>query len=468
MLSAQEVKDLKRFSVQVRMEALKAIGGVGVGHIGGSLSLAELMAVLYNKVLKVDPRNPKWEQRDYLVVSKGHSGPAVYATLALKGFFPLEMLKTLNQGGTCLPSHCDRLKTPGIDMSTGSLGQGASSAAGIALGFKLGGKTNRVYLVLGDGECQEGQVWEMVMFANHQHLSNLIAFVDDNKQEVDGFTRLINDLGDLPGKFSAFGWFVQKVDGHDVQAIHQAVENAQAQSDRPSMIVLDTVKGRGVLVLGGQSSESQHPHQQGAAGKRTGRAGCSACGDWLAGRKTAMTVILAKDNIEEKTALRDAYVQAMMEAAELNERVLALDADLMLALGLGPFTKKFPARAINVGVQEANMYGVCAGLSLVGYVPYAHTFACFASRRAFDQIFMSCAYAKLNVRVVGSDPGVTAMMNGGTHMAFEDIALMRAVPQMTILEPVELGDDARFDPTDGRPVWDVLHPPDAQAASETV
>jgi transketolase len=205
MLTAQEVKDLKRFSVQVRMEALKAIGGVGIGHIGGSLSLAELMAVLYNKVLKVDPRNPKWEQRDYLVVSKGHSGPAVYATLALKGFFPLEMLKTLNQGGTNLPSHCDRLKTPGIDMSTGSLGQGASSAAGIALGFKLSGKPNRVYLVLGDGECQ-----------------------------------------DLPAKFSAFGWFVQKVDGHDVQAIHQAVEKAQAQSDRPAVIVLDTIKGRGV------------------------------------------------------------------------------------------------------------------------------------------------------------------------------------------------------------------------------
>ena len=150
-----------------------------------------------------------------------------------------------------------------------------------------------------------------------------------------------------------------------------------------------------------------------------------------------MTVILAKENIEDKTALRDAYVQTLMEVAEQNDRVLALDADLMLALGLGPFTKKFPARAINVGVQEANMYGVCAGLSLVGYVPYAHTFACFASRRAFDQIFMSCAYAKLNVRVVGSDPGVTAMINGGTHMAFEDIALMRAVPQMTILEPVD-------------------------------
>ncbi len=150
-----------------------------------------------------------------------------------------------------------------------------------------------------------------------------------------------------------------------------------------------------------------------------------------------MTVILAKENTEEKTAMRDAYVQALMEVAEQNDRVLALDADLMLALGLGPFTKKYPARAINVGVQEANMYGVCAGLSLVGYVPYAHTFACFASRRAFDQIFMSCAYAKLNVRVVGSDPGVTAMLNGGTHMAFEDIALMRAVPQMTILEPVD-------------------------------
>lgn len=150
-----------------------------------------------------------------------------------------------------------------------------------------------------------------------------------------------------------------------------------------------------------------------------------------------MTIHLATENIEEKTALRDAYVQALIDIAGQDSRVLALDADLMLAINLGPFTKQYPERAINVGVQEANMYGVCAGLSVVGFIPYAHTFACFASRRAFDQVFMSCAYAGLNVRVVGSDPGVTAMYNGGTHMAFEDVALMRAVPKMIILEPVD-------------------------------
>lgn len=246
MLSAQEVKELQRLSTQIRLEAVRAIGRVGIGHIGGSLSMAELMAVLYGKVLKYDPANPKWAERDYLVVSKGHSGPAVYATLALKGFFPLEMLQTLNQGGTNLPSHCDRLKTPGIDMSTGSLGQGASSAAGIALGMKLLGKPNRVYLVLGDGECHEGQVWEMALFANHQKLTNLITFIDDNKQQVDGFTRFICDLGDLPSKFTAFGWHAQRVDGHDVQAIYQAVIEAQNQSEKPAVIVLDTHKGRGV------------------------------------------------------------------------------------------------------------------------------------------------------------------------------------------------------------------------------
>ncbi len=245
-MAEPERQELRRFAVQVRIEALKAIGQVGIGHIGGSFSLAELLAVLYGKALKYDAHNPKWEERDYLVVSKGHSGPAVYAALALKGIISLESLKTLNQGGTNLPSHCDRLKTPGIDMSTGSLGQGASSAAGIALGFKLLGRPNRVFLVLGDGECQEGQVWEMAMFAKQQRLTNLIAFVDDNKQQADDLTRQICDLADLPGRFSAFGWFVQQVDGHDVVAIYQAIEIAKTQKEKPSMIVMDTVKGRGV------------------------------------------------------------------------------------------------------------------------------------------------------------------------------------------------------------------------------
>ena len=248
MLSKEEVKNLKQFACRIREEALKAIAGPGVGHIGGSLSIAEVLAVLYGKVLKIDPNNPKWEGRDYFVMSKGHAGPGLYAALGLKGFFPMEMLRTLNKPGTNLPSHCDRLRTPGIDMSTGSLGQGASSAAGIALGLKLQKKPNRLYLLLGDGECDEGEVWEMALFANHYKLSNMIAFIDENKQQVDGFTKDVMQVGNLEEKFTAFGWSTQKVNGHDVEAIFNAIEKAKAQNEKPSMIVLDTIKGKGVSI----------------------------------------------------------------------------------------------------------------------------------------------------------------------------------------------------------------------------
>ena len=248
MLSNEEVKNLKQFACKIRVEALRAIAGPGVGHIGGSLSIAEILAVLYGKVLKIDPANPKWEERDYFVMSKGHSGPGLYAALALKGYFPIEMLRTLNKPGTNLPSHCDRIRTPGIDMSTGSLGQGASSAAGIALGLKLLKKSNRLYLLLGDGECDEGEVWEMALFANHYQLSNMIAFIDENKQQVDGFTKDVMQINDLESKFKSFGWFTQKVDGHDVEAIFEAIEKAKQQKDKPSMIVLNTIKGKGVSI----------------------------------------------------------------------------------------------------------------------------------------------------------------------------------------------------------------------------
>ena len=246
MLDVERVRELRQFATRIRMEALKSIAAVGIGHIGGTLSICDLLAVLYGAVMRVDPAAPGWEGRDYLVLSKGHSGPALYAALALKGFFPPDLLKTLNQPGTSLPSHCDRLRTPGIDMTTGSLGQGASSAAGIALGLKRRGMPNRVFLVLGDGECNEGQVWEMALFARQFRLDNLTAFVDYNKQQIDGFTYEICDLGDIAAKFAAFGWHAQTVDGHDIAAMIQAIEAAQIMEGRPAVIVLNTVKGKGV------------------------------------------------------------------------------------------------------------------------------------------------------------------------------------------------------------------------------
>ncbi len=247
MLSTQEVKDLKSLSLNIQMEILKMIHPLPAGHIGGALSSADLLSVLYGKVLKHDPKNPKWEERDWFVMSKGHCGPVLYATLALRGFFPMEELKTLNTGGTNLPSHCDRLRTTGVDMSTGSLGQGASTAAGVALAHKMDGKDNTVYLLLGDGEINEGQVWEMAMFASTRNLDNLIAFVDHNKLQIDGRTDNggICNLGDICAKFQAFGWHSQRVDGHDHVAMEEAINQAKTVKGQPSIIVLDTIKGKG-------------------------------------------------------------------------------------------------------------------------------------------------------------------------------------------------------------------------------
>ena len=246
------MEDLKKFASQIRIEALKALSNLGFGHVGGAMSIADTLAVLYGGEMKIDPKNPAWDQRDYLVLSKGHAGPALYAALALKGFFPLEELKTINQGGTRLPSHCDRNKTPGVDMSTGSLGQGMSSALGIALGFKMDKKPNKVFLILGDGECDEGQVWEGAMFGAQFKVGNLIAFVDYNRQQLDGYTCDICDLGDIGSKFGEFGWFVQEANGHDVAEIQNAVQAAKKQTEKPNMIVLHTQKGKGCTFAEGE------------------------------------------------------------------------------------------------------------------------------------------------------------------------------------------------------------------------
>lgn len=235
---------MNEFAACIRIGTLRELARLGFGHIGGSMSIAETLAVLYGGAMHIDPKNPGWKDRDWLVMSKGHAGPALYATLALKGYFPLDMLYTLNQGGTNLPSHCDRNRTPGIDMTTGSLGQGMSTAIGVTLGNKLDGRDSYTYLILGDGELDEGQVWEGALFANHYKLDNLIAFVDCNKQQLDGYTADVMELGDIAAKFASFGWHTQHIDGHDTVKIDEAIKNAKKAKGKPSVIVLETVKGK--------------------------------------------------------------------------------------------------------------------------------------------------------------------------------------------------------------------------------
>ena len=244
-MNEEKLQFLKKQAKEIRIMTIEEIATLGSGHVGGAMSIVDLLALLYFHRMKIDPQNPRWEERDQLVVSKGHSGPAVYATLALRGFFPKDWLATLNKGGTSLPSHCDRNKTPGVDMTTGSLGQGFSAAIGIALGLKMDKKSPTVYTIIGDGESNEGQIWEGAMFASYQKLSNLIAFTDCNKQQLDGFTKDVLDMGNIAAKWESFGWFTQEVDGHDIAALDAAIEKALAEKERPSMIVMHTIKGKG-------------------------------------------------------------------------------------------------------------------------------------------------------------------------------------------------------------------------------
>ena len=238
--------ELNALAVQIRMALLEAIHSLGSGHIGGALSIADVLAVLYGGEMRVDPRNPQWPERDKLVVSKGHAGPAVYGTLAVKGFFPYEELKTLNRPHTRLPSHCDRNKTPGVDMSTGSLGQGTSLACGMAMGDKLKGRDSRIFLIVGDGESDEGQVWEAFSFAAAKKLDNLVVLLDWNKRQLDGWTDDVMPMGDYVEKFRAFGFDTVKVDGNDVEALSEALAHTRTGNGKPFAIVMDTVKGYGI------------------------------------------------------------------------------------------------------------------------------------------------------------------------------------------------------------------------------
>lgn len=238
--------ELNALAVQIRMALLEAIHSLGSGHIGGALSIADVLAVLYGGEMRVDPRNPQWPERDKLVVSKGHAGPAVYGTLAVKGFFPYEELKTLNRPHTRLPSHCDRNKTPGVDMTTGSLGQGTSLACGMAMGGKLKGRDSRIFLIVGDGESDEGQVWEAFSFAAAKKLDNLVVLLDWNKRQLDGWTDDVMPMGDYVEKFRAFGFDTVKVDGNDVEALSEALAHTRTGNGKPFAIVMDTVKGYGI------------------------------------------------------------------------------------------------------------------------------------------------------------------------------------------------------------------------------
>ena len=238
-------EDLEKLAQHFRYILTDAICRAGSGHIGGVLSLIEIVITLYYRVMKIKPEEPQWDERDRFVLSKGHAGPAVYAALALKGFFPISWLKSINKNGTRLPSHVDQNVTPGIDMTAGSLGQGLSAASGMAIAAKMDQKDHHIFCIIGDGESDEGQIWEAALFAAHHRLDNLIAICDYNKFQIDGRTREILNLDPLLDKWKSFGWETIEIDGHNFDEIYDALMKAKEVSGRPTMIIAHTIKGKG-------------------------------------------------------------------------------------------------------------------------------------------------------------------------------------------------------------------------------
>ncbi|CAA7599704.1 1-deoxy-D-xylulose-5-phosphate synthase [Acididesulfobacillus acetoxydans] len=245
----KDVLELKRMANRLRQDILTMLVPAKSGHPGGSLSAAEIVTVLYFREMRLRPQEPHWSERDRFVLSKGHAAPVLYAALAEKGYFPREELLGLRQTGRMLQGHPDMKKTPGVDMSTGSLGQGLSAANGMALAGKLDKKDYRVYVLLGDGEMAEGQVWEAAMASAHFKLDNLTAILDLNGLQIDGRTDEVMSSAPLPEKWRAFGWHVIEVDGHDVGALQRALAEARTTAGRPTILIAKTVKGKGVSFM---------------------------------------------------------------------------------------------------------------------------------------------------------------------------------------------------------------------------
>jgi len=244
-MEKKEILFLQEKANEIRKITVEMIGRIGVGHFGGALSICDLLSVLYYKYMNIDPKDPKKADRDRLVISKGHAGPALYSTLAMKGYFDMELIKTLNKPGTCLPSHCDMNKTVGIDMTAGSLGQGLSCAVGMALASKLDKIDNKIFCIIGDGESQEGQIYEAMMLAGNKKLDNLIIIQDNNKMQIDDYTDNLNSIEPFDKKGEDFHLYAQRVKGNDIESLCKAIDNCYNQKEKCNLIVMDTIKGCG-------------------------------------------------------------------------------------------------------------------------------------------------------------------------------------------------------------------------------
>jgi transketolase len=441
---------------------LTAIFAAGSGHPGGTLSIMDIAAALYLNVLNHDPADPAWPERDRVFWSAGHKAPALYVALGTAGYFPLDDVGLLRQLGSGFEGHPNRLKVPGVEVSSGSLGQGLGIAVGNALAGKLGKRAWRVYCIMGDGEQQEGNIWEAVMAAGHYRLDNLCAIVDKNQLQIDGWVREVMNIDPLSEKYAAFGWNVEEIDGHNMAQILTAFDCAAATKGRPTVIIAHTVKGKGVSFMENEAAwhgvaPNREQFERAIPELLTPRF-TRAQVDALLERAGANAKRVARETKEsiprfardywwnagetmkaEMDPTRMGFGRGLEKAGE-DPRVVTIHADISGSIRITDFEAQHPERknrVFSVGIAEQNMMGVAAGLSKEGLIPVTGTYGVFASGRAWDQIRTTICYSNLNVKIAGAHGGISVGPDGATHQSLEEIALMNYLPNMHLAVPCD-------------------------------
>ena len=469
LVDSSSGKRIRDYSLEQLVEAanlmrgydLVALAAAGSGHAGGTLSIMDIVAALYLRIADHDPRNPQWPLRDRIIWSAGHKAPALYLGLAFAGFCKPEDVVTLRKLWSPFQGHPHWPKLPGVEVSSGSLGQGLSIAVGCALAARLDGRSSKIFCLMGDGEQQEGNVWEAAMEAAHYKLDNLIAIVDFNRLQIDGAVCDVMNIEPLEEKYRAFGWDVARINGHDMQQIVAALEEAKTRaSGKPRLILAATVKGKGVSFMenvAGWHGKSPNPEEMLQGLRELGLAEKIPYQQLLASAHRYQADVQAKLAAKQPRFHRDYWwnaasnMQVKMEPTRKgfgqslaqnggDPRLVCLGLDISGSITISEFYAKNPERKprwLSMGIAEQSATAAAAGLAKEGKLPVLGTYATFAAARNLDQLRVSVCYGNFNVLVAGAHGGVSVGPDGATHQALEDLFAVCGLPNMVVVVPCD-------------------------------
>lgn len=458
ILSQLRINELKKSISEIKGYFLTAIHCAGSGHSGGSLSATELVGTAYMQIMKHRPEDPRWEGRDRFYFSAGHKAPLWYAVLGYCGYFPVMDIATLRKLGSPFQGHPDMHRVPGVESSCGSLGQGLSIAVGDALSGKLNGLDYRVFCLMGDGEQQEGQIWEAVMEASHHNLDNLVGLVDKNRLQIDGLVSDVLNIDPLANKYEAFGWHVIVCDGHNIGNLVQAYDEADKIKGKPVVIIAETVKGNSISFMENQTSwhgKAPDRKELDAALTELGLEGFPSdqmieiANDFQQKKDEEIRTNLPSFSRDywwnsgetmkvEMKPTRKGFGEALRDT--VNENVCALGSDISGSICIDEFYKSRPdrkSRWFSMGIAEQSVTSVAAGLAKNGLIPFIGTYGVFAAGRSLDQIRTTLCYGNFNVKIAGAHAGISVGPDGATHQALEEIFQIAGLPNMTMFSTVD-------------------------------